>query len=389
MIYFDNAATTIPDERVVKAMEPFFRENFANPGSVHNPGRTAKKAVDLARQQAARFLNCDPKNVFFTSGGSEANTMVFRGLETTLRKKNKTHIIITNGEHESIQRAASWLESRGFSVSRLKIANDGTVTAEQVKMALMPETGLVSVMYAPNELEGVNPVDDIGQLCTEHGILYHIDAVQAAGLFYLDPELHRCDFLSVSSHKINGPKGCGALYVKLPELLEPQIFGGDAQEGGLRGGTENVPAIVGFGAACDIITNTCAFWPQRDYYYALKEYFATMVFRWLDRVGYADCVHRNAAGPNKLLSLRFDGVDSETLVLALSAAGVCVSSGSACNSHSSEPSHALLASGLTPAQARNTVRFSFSRYNTIREAEDAAEIVAHCVEAILEGQDGI
>ena len=387
MIYFDNAATTIPEKQAADAMFPYLWENYGNPGSVHALGRRAKDAVDRARRQVSHFLDCGPNNVIFTSSGSEANTMVFRGLESHLLKTERTHVIITKGEHESVQRAADWLERRGFSVTRLDIGRDGTVTAKQVEQAIRPNTGLVSVMYCPNELDGVNPVYEIGEICYRHGVLFHTDAVQAAGIYWLTPSEIGCDFMSVSSHKIHGPKGCGALYAETTELLEPTVFGGGSQEHGLRGGTENVAAIVGFGRACEIYDHDCDCDSMRGYYRFLKEYLDSSLTRRLFERGLTDVYSLTSpiGDANKLMSVRFDGVDAETLVLALSEAGVCISSGSACNSHSSEPSGVLLAAGLTPVQARNTVRISFSRYNTVQDVEEAAETIAACVAAILEG----
>lgn len=392
MIYLDNAATTPLSDSVRAEMLPWITEEFGNPGSVYDLGRKAASAIRLARERVAMYLGCKPEQVIFTGGGSVGNTMVFRGLEHGLRRNWKTHLVVSKAEHESIIRAVAWMQKRGFTVTWLDVDSDGAVSAAQVREAIQPNTGLVSVMSANNELNGRNPVEEIGIACRERDVLFHVDAVQAAGAYPLRPDLIACDFLTISSHKIFGPKGCGALYARDKSLLEPMVFGGENQEYGLHAGTQNVPAIVGFGQACADLTVS----PMEDYRQILstKMIFCIELERqfneaFLDGVLPDRILHFNSGFTDtdtteggKTVSVRFDGVESETLVLMLSTQGVYVSSGSACNSERSVPSRVLLASGLTPEQASQTVRVTFSSRNSFRDAKDAAAVFLRCVKAL-------
>lgn len=383
MIYFDNAATTQMDEQVLEAMMPYLTTEYGNAGTLYKFGRAANEAVQKARAQVAALINAEPEQIIFTSGGSEANSLVFGGLKDYLKHIGKTHILVSAIEHESVLRAAESLIKDGFYVEYLRPHRDGTVSAQEVESAITPATGLVSVMYANNETGAINPVNEIGAICIEHGVLFHTDCVQAAGCHPIDVGKIGCDFLSVSSHKIHGPKGTGALFVKDKNVLTPIIFGGAEQEFGLRAGTENVASIVGFGAACEISTKRlcedCA-WVS-----TLKQRFYMALIEALRKNGHEDIVRVNGPSiltPGKALNLCLRGVDGQTLLLMLDGKDICISAGSACNSHEDKPSHVLTAMGLTEDEARSSVRISFSRMNTADEVVTATNIIASCIEIL-------
>lgn len=375
MIYLDNAATTRIHPAVLDAMMPYLEYEYGNPGSLYSLGRRAHTAVSKAREQVAKFLNASPEQVIFTSGGSEANNLVFQGLKETLKSVGKTHVLVSTIEHDSALKAANSLMKDGFDVELLQpMQGIASIDPEAVRQMLRPDTGLVSVMYVNNETGDVSNIPAIADLCHEHAALFHTDCVQAAGYLALDTQGLGCDFLSISSHKIHGPKGMGALYAHDPSLLTPLIFGGSSQEFGLRGGTENVAGIVGFGAACEF-THKVLSSP-----YTLRcccgDYLAEELLRKL-----RGC-HINGspdAHKQKILNMRFDGVDAQTLLLMLDSYQICASAGSACCSMENTPSHVLKAIGLSDEEARSSVRFSFSRLNFIKELDEAADIIADCV----------
>ena len=381
MIYLDNASTTKVDPKVIEAMMPYLTEQYGNPGTIYSFGRDSRKAVEKARAQVASFIGAKPEQIIFTSGGTESNNMVFASLVDKLQADNKNEIVSTAIEHDSIIKSINSMCTKTRFYSHLVRPNtQGVVETDSVIRRINERTGLVSVMYVNNEVGSENPVTEIGEYCKSHNVLFHTDCVQAAGSHEIDVDKIGCDFLSLSSHKIHGVKGVGALYVRDKSLLSPIIHGGDKQEFGLRGGTENVPAIVGFGKACEIATEclrktdveTSSF--KQNFYSCLRES--------LKSFGLEDVVHINGdliIKHGKILNLRFDKVDGETLLLMLDAKGVCVSAGSACRSQENEPSRVLLAMGIEPEDARNSIRVSFSRMNTEREIEEAAKIMADCV----------
>lgn len=378
MIYLDNAATTPIDPVVLEAMMPYLTTEYGNPGGLYGLGRSANAAVQTAREQVAHFLKASPEQVIFTSGGSEANNLVFRGIKDYLKERGKTHILISAIEHDSVIKAAHSLEKDGFTVERVPpLRGVASVTLEAVRPMIRHDTGLVSVMYANNETGDVSEVDRIGNWCRSEGVLFHTDCVQAAGCLGLDVHRLYCDFLSISSHKIHGPKGIGALYVRDKSLLTPLIYGGSSQEFGLRGGTENVAGIVGFGKACELAQEHIH--DKADVGYAFRKAIGEAI-----RSRRIKGIHVNGAPHEKrlwkTLSISVDDVDAQTLLLLLDASGVCASAGSACCSHDNIPSHVLTAIGLTDKQARETLRFSFSRMTSREEAIQAAEIFVRCVE---------
>lgn len=383
MIYLDNAATTQIDPKVLDAMMPYLTAQYGNAGTLYKLGRTANDAVQKARFQVAELINATPEQIVFTSGGSEANNLVFHGLKDYLKSIGKTHILVSSVEHESVLKAAESLIKDGFYIEYLPACANGTIPIPIVESAITQQTGLVSVMYVNNETGAKNQVNDIGALCLKHGILFHTDCVQAAGCHPIDTVEIGCDFLSLSSHKIHGCKGVGALFVKSKDRLNPILCGGAQQEFGLRAGTENVAGIVGFGAACEMAKERL----QEDVVSVsvLKQQFYTTLLEKLKETRSEDCVHINGPSvlsPGKTLNLRFDGVDGETLLLMLDSKDICASAGSACQSHESKPSHVLTAMGLPEDEARSSLRISFSRMNTAEEVVSAASMLAMCVSAL-------
>lgn len=384
MIYLDNASTTKIDPSVLDAMMPFLTDEYGNPGTIYGLGRRAKEAVEKARAQVAKFIGAKPEQIIFTSGGTEANNMVFSSLLSFLEQSEKTHVITTSSDHVSVLDSARNLcIKRGFDLTELQVNHHGCVELGSLKSELRENTGLVSIMYMNNETGSENPVEEIGAMCHERGILFHSDCVQAAGCCKLDVEKMNCDFLSLSSHKIHGPKGVGALYVRDMSLITPMIRGGSAQEFGMRGGTENVAGIVGFGAACELMNERLH---EIDVHNSmLKQIFYNVLEENLKAQGLQNVLHVNGdliIKHGKTINIRFDDVDGETLLLMLDAKGIYVSAGSACHSHESKPSHVLLAMGIDPEDARNSIRVSFSKMNTEAEVKYAAGVIANCVVAL-------
>lgn len=381
MIYLDNAATTKIDPLVLQEMMPYLTEEYGNPGTLYSLGRRAHGAVEKARLRVAEFVGTEPEHIFFTSGGSEANNMVFASLIDFLKASGKTHVIVSSIEHDSVLRAVrEKCTKHDFDITFLPVNERGIVEPGVLSNSIREDTGLVSIMYMNNETGAENPVEELGKICSEHGILFHTDCVQAAGCCELNVKRMRCDFLSISSHKLHGPKGVGALFIKNPGICKPMINGGSEQEFGLRGGTENVAGIVGFGMACELMRKNLH---DIDVHNSvLKQKFFSELQDSLVVRGLFDTLHINGdlvIKHGKTINLRFDGIDGETLLLMLDARGVCVSAGSACRSHEQEPSHVLLAMGVSPEDARNSIRVSFSKMNTDNEVMQAADIIAECV----------
>lgn len=394
MIYLDNSATTPIHPEVLKAMMPYLKGGYGNAGAVYRIGRESAKAIQKAREQVAQLFNASADQIVFTSGGSEGNNMVFSyGMRCMLEERGKKHVVISQIEHDSVYEAATHMFKPSgkadikddFYTQFIHTKSDGTVDMKHLE-ALLDEDesiGLVSVMYVNNETGAVNPVNHIGEICRERGVLFHTDCVQAAGCHPIDTNIIGCDFATISGHKIYVPKGIGAIYIKDKTLARSLIYGGANQEFGLRGGTENVAGIVGLGKACDLICSD--FGTQRVTVSLLKRLFYGNMISYLKEVNLEDRIHVNGASVGdvgKTLNLRIENIDSETLLLMLDAKGVCISAGSACHSHKSEPSRVLTAMGLSDDEARDSVRISFSSTNTPAEVEEAAAIFSSCIEAL-------
>lgn len=380
MIYLDNAATTKISPLVLEEMMPYLKEEYGNPGAVYSLGRRAAEAVRQARQRVADFIGATPEQIIFTSGGSEANTIAIRCTRKYLESIGKKTVLTSTVEHDSVLKAIDNFSSVSVGVDEL-----GVVHTEHISQILdrCSDIGIVSIMYANNETGSVNPVAEVGRVCKEYGVLFHTDCVQAAGCQPIDVNVIGCDFLSLSSHKIHGAKGIGALFVRNKELLTPQIYGGALQESGIRSGTENVAGIVGFGKACELASHgreeyleTVSCYKQKFYDCLLRELHSYN----LDKI--VSVNGEPITNKGKTLNLRLENVDAETLLLMLDAQGVCISAGSACKSHESQPSHVLTAMGLTPDQARDSVRISFSEFNKNVEVVEAAKIMAKCINSL-------
>ena len=393
MIYLDNAATTRVSPEVAEAIRPYIESEYGNPGSPHCLGRTARQAVEHARRQVASFLKAPEDHIVFTSGGSEANNLALRAAASILGRRGNVHVTTTATEHASVLRTAESYEEANESCSVSLVPPEPTGEIHPQKFdRYLPDwrlsesgTGFASVMYVNNETGAVNDVAEIARRCSAKGVLFHTDCVQAAGTLPLDVERIGCDFMSVSAHKIHGLKGTGALYIRDKSMIKPLIYGGTNQEYGLRGGTENVVGIVAFGAACEETERRME--DDVNHTSTLKQIYFNVLTNRLREYGLDSVVGVN--GPpvitrGKIINLRFDGIDGETLLYLLETKGVCVSAGSACTNHSQNPSYVLLAMGVSPEDARNSIRVSFSRYNTEAETKEAAEITAQCVRTLHE-----
>ena len=361
-VYADNAATTAVSDAALAAMLPCFREEYGNPSSLYTVGQRAKEKMEEARETFARGLGAEPREITFTSGGSEADNQALRSAAALGARKGKKHIISTKFEHHAILHTLEALEKEGYEVTLLDIPADGVVTAEQVKAALRPDTCLVSVMFANNEIGTIQPIPEIGKVCREAGVLFHTDAVQAAGHLPIDVAAMDIDLLSLSAHKFHGPKGVGVLYAKRGIPLVNVIYGG-AQERGKRAGTENVPGICGAAAAfeeacANMEKNAAYLTPLRDKLIAGLTAIPHTVLN-----GDAKC--RLPGNVN----VCFEGIEGESLLLLLDGKGIAASSGSACTSGSLDPSHVLLALGRPHEVAHGSLRLSLSEYNTPEEID--------------------
>lgn len=371
-IYADNAATTKMSDVAVKAMLPYLQEIYANASSVHLLGQRSAAALFSARQQVAQVLNCAPKEVFFTSGGSEADNQALISAAAIGKKQGKCHIVSTAMEHHAILHTLEALQAEGFTVTLLRPQADGIVTATQVAEAITDTTCLVSVMYANNETGAIQPIREIGALCRKRGVLFHTDAVQAAGHLAIDVQRDNIDMLSLSAHKFHGPKGIGLLFAKSNIQLTSLIRGG-GQERGKRAGTENLPGIIGLAAALkdaqeNMQQNTAYIKGLRD---ALRNGLDK-----IDGAGFNGSREHCLPGT---VNYSFQGVNGETLLSLLSNEGICCSSGSACSAGSLEPSHVLLALGLSHETAQSALRFSLCEYNTMDEIQT---IITKVTEAV-------
>lgn len=396
MIYLDNAATTQISPEVLATMMPYLAEEFGNPGTIYGLGKQASTSVANARRQVADFIGAKPEQIIFTSSGTEANNLAIIGTKEYLKRINKRCIITSAVEHESVLRAVKAVCSpmpcctkSMFASHILPVSKRGSVLNDTLKSAITTwgnNAGLVSIMCVNNEIGTLNNLKSIGRICRENNILFHTDCVQAAGTIPLDVDEIGCDFMSISSHKIHGSKGVGALYVRDKKYLSSIINGGSSQEFGLRGGTENVAGIVGFGKACELAAKNLSENVNTVIHY--KRRFCDVLKDRLSDDNLDNDMRINGLLPNcpgKTLSITFNKVDAETLVLLMDSEGVCISAGSACQSHEAKPSHVLTAIGLSDDEARSTVRISFSELNELHEVERAAKILANCVRTLRGG----
>ena len=373
MVYADNAATTKMSRTAIDAMLPYMETHYGNPSSLHSVGQRAKEALDAARETVAQCLGCEPREIIFTSGGSEADNQAIISAARLGEKKGKKHIISTAFEHHAVLHTLKKLEKEGFDVELLPVGTTGTITPEQVAAAIRPDTALVTIMYANNEIGSILPIAEIGAVCREKGVIFHTDAVQAAGHLHIDVKAQNIDMLSLSGHKFHGPKGSGVLYARKGIPLVNIIEGG-AQERGKRAGTENLPAIVGMAAAlqeaCDHIDENAA------KVSALRDKLISGLSKIPHSALNGDPVHRLPGNVN----FCFEGIEGESLLLLLDAKGICASSGSACTSGSLDPSHVLLAIGRPHEVAHGSLRLSLCEWNT----EEEVDIILREVPRIVE-----
>lgn len=374
-VYADNAATTPVSEKVVEAILPYMTEHFGNPSSLYSIGQTAFGAVQKAREQVAAVLGADAKEIFFTSGGSEADNWAIRGAAALGEKKGKKHIITTKFEHHAVLHTVAALEKQGFTATYLDVYEDGLVRAEDVLKAITDETCLVTIMYANNEIGTVQPIAEIGKICKDKGVLFHTDAVQAVGHIAIDVKEQNIDMLSLSGHKFHATKGVGALYcrkgIRLPNLIE-----GGAQESGRRAGTENVPGIVGLGVAITEMNENLE--GNAKKVSALRD----RLFEGASKISHSrinGCTKHRLPGN---FSMCFEGVEGESLLLMLDMNGISASSGSACTSGSLDPSHVLLAIGLKHEVAHGSLRLSLSENNTVEDVDYILEVLPTIIDRL-------
>ena len=374
-IYADNAATTKISQTAMKAMISAMENSYGNPSSMHQIGMAANDALQTAREQIARCLGCMPKEIFFTSGGTESDNQAIVSAAMLGAKQNKRHIISTAFEHHAVLHTLRRLKEQGFEIQLLDVGAEGNITAAQVEDAIRPDTCLVTVMFANNEIGSVLPIAEIGEVCRAHGVLFHTDAVQAAGHIPVNVKKQNIDMLSLSAHKFHGPRGIGALYVKRGIELTSLMEGG-GQERGKRPGTENLPAIMGMAAA---LKEECTLMEQNE---AKVTAMRDRLIQGLSQIPYSIL---NGSREKRLpgnVNFCFEGVSGESLLLLLDSRGICASSGSACASGALEPSHVLLSLGLAPEIAQGSLRISLDISNTEEEIDYMLEVIPQVVEQL-------
>lgn len=375
LIYMDNSATTFTKPEVLEEMLPYFTKDFGNPSSMYRMSDVTRKAISVARERVAKAINADPKEIFFTAGGSEGDNWALKGIAYANKDKGN-HIITTQIEHHAVLHSAKFLEKQGFEVTYLPVDHEGFVRLEDLKAAITDKTILVSIMFVNNEIGTIEPIKEIAQICKEKGVYFHTDAVQAVGHVPIDVKELGVDMLTMAGHKFHGPKGVGAMYIKKGVKIENFIHGG-AQEKGKRASTENTPGIVGLGKAIEIATAELEIENAR-----LAKLRDKLLYGLLEKVPYAklngpkDLSKRN---PNNV-NMSFIGVEGETLLLDLDDAGICASTGSACASGSLDPSHVLLAIGCSHEVAHGSLRLSLGASTTEEDIDYALEVIPQIIQ---------
>lgn len=375
-VYLDHSATTPVDEEVAELIKIYYTEKYGNPSSVHSFGREVKNALEEARQQVADLIGAKPEEITFTSGGTEADNLAILGTAETRRSKGQ-HLIISAIEHHAVLETAEYLEEKGFELTLLPVNAEGIVDAGSVGKALRPDTILVSIMHANNEVGAIQPIEEIGGIVREHGAVFHVDAVQTVGKIPVNVEKLGVDLLTISAHKIYGPKGVGALYIRKGTRLSPLMHGG-GQEKKRRSGTENTPGIIGFGKACELAGQRMA--AEAEKLKKLRDKLLKGIVEQIEHVKVNGPLGELRLPNNVNVSIMF--VEGESLLLGLDMVGIAASSGSACTSGSLDPSHVLLAMGLTHEVAHGSLRFSFGRRNTEEEVAYVLEHLPKIVERL-------
>ena len=374
-VYADNAATTAVSPQVLEAMLPFYKEVYGNPSSLYSLGQEAKAPLEEARETVARCLGAQAREIYFTSCGTESDNWALKGAAHAMKKKGKNHIITSAFEHHAVLHTCQALEQEGFTVTYLPVHENGIVRPEELEAAITEETGLVTIMYANNEIGTIQPIPEIGAICKARGVLFHTDAVQAVGNVAIDVNEQNIDMLSLSGHKLHAPKGVGALYVRTGVVIQNFMDGG-AQERGKRGGTENVASIVGLAKAMELACSTI---PER------QARLSAMRDKLIDAILKIDRCRLNGDREHRLpgnASFCFQGVEGESLLLMLDLKGISASSGSACTSGSLDPSHVLLSIGLPHEVAHGSLRLSFGDYNTMEDVDYIIETLPPIIERL-------
>lgn len=374
-VYADNAATTRIAPQVLDAMLPYLKEEYGNPSTLYKLGREAKIAIEKAREQVAQVIGAKAEEIFFTGSGTEADNMALKGVLYGPAGKGKKHLITTKIEHHAVLHTAMALEKEGFQVTFLDVDKNGRVDLEELKQAITPDTALVSIMAANNEVGTIQPIEEIGKICREKGVLFHTDGVQAFGHMPLDVNKMNIDLLSLSAHKINGPKGGGALYIRRGLGLRPVIEGG-GQERNRRSGTENVAGIVGLGQAAQLAMETME--EESARLKALSQKLIDGVLQIPETILTGDPENRLPGA----CSFAISAIEGESLVLYLDMEGICTSTGSACSTGSLDPSHVLMAIGLSHEVSHGSLRVSLGRFNTEEEVDYIIETLPKVVEKL-------
>lgn len=374
-IYADNSATTKLDSDVLNAMMPYLTTEYGNASSLYSFASQSKIAIENAREQVAKAIGALPREIYFTAGGSESDNWAIKGIAKRMLKDGKNHIISTKFEHHAVLHTLDALKKEGFEITLLDVHSDGIVRVDELKAAIKDTTGLVTVMYANNEIGTIQPVAEIGKVCREAGVVFHTDAVQAVGNVAIDVEAQCIDMLSMSGHKFHGPKGIGALYIRRG-VLPANLIDGGAQEKGRRAGTENTAGIVGIGAAIEKAVATMD--ARNEKSKQIRDYIMNECLKIERSRVNGDRVNRLPGNVN----MCFEGVEGESLLLMLDAKGICASSGSACTSGSLDPSHVLLSIGLKHEVAHGSLRLSFSDENTMGDAEYICSVLPPIIDRL-------
>jgi len=376
-IYFDHAATTPLDERVFEAMKEFFHISYGNASSIHTFGRKARAGIDKSREIIANMINAKDSEIYFTSGGTESDNLAVKGIANAYRNKGQ-HIITSSVEHHAVLNTCEFLESNGFKVTYLPVDKYGMVDPSDVKKSINKKTILVSIMHANNEVGTINDIGEIGEITRENEILFHSDAVQTFGKLPIDVNEFGIDLLTISSHKIYGPKGIGALYVRRGIKIQSLLHGG-THERNRRAGTENVPGIVGLGKAAGIRAEEME--SEFKYLSELEDYFRTNLYETIDNIKFNGHPEEKLPG---YLNMSFSGIEGESLLLSLDLEGIAVATGSACASGSSEPSHVLEAMGLSPEMVQSSIRISLGKLNTREDINYALSVFPKVLKRLRE-----